>query len=230
MTTSTPDIPRRGRLITFVGGDGAGKSTLAARLHQALSDAGKAAILVGKHTTDVPAGPELSAYLDRLNELVYRRDTDVAKACGDHYWLLALASWYTLQDQLVVQPALAAGTHVILDNAHHKIAARYAVNSEVSTSLAEQVFAHLTEPDAVFFLDIGAREALARKCSFTSLEAGHSGTDAEDFIRYQDTVLHQLREQATRGAWLRLNAASMDRDQLFKAASTALADQLDLTI
>lgn len=230
MTANAPTTPRTGRLITFIGGDGAGKSTLAARLRQALSDAGHGAFLVGKHTTDAPAGSELSAYLDRLNELVYRRDTDVARACGDHYWLLALASWYTLQDRLVVQPALAAGTHVILDNAHHKILARYAVNPEVSTGLAEQVFSHLTEPDAVFFLDIGAREALARKGSFTSLEAGHSGADAADFIRYQDTVLDRMREQATRGAWLRLNAATMNRDQIFKAASAALADRLDLTI
>ncbi|MGW1363003.1 dTMP kinase [Streptomyces chartreusis] len=230
MSATVPTTRPPGRLITFVGGDGAGKSTLAARLHQSLNGAGHQALLVGKHTTAVPADPALSAYLDRLNELVYRRDTRVAKACGDHYWLLALASWYTLQDRLVIQPALAAGTHVVLDNAHHKILARYAVNPEVSTRLCEQVFAHLTEPELVFFLDIGAREALARKGSFTSLEAGHSGSGDEDFIRYQDSVLDHMRATAERDGWLRLNAASMDRDQVFKAACTALADRLDLII
>ena len=107
MTANAPVTPATGRLITFVGGDGAGKSTLAARLHRALNDAGHEAILVGKHSTDVPMDTELSAHLDRLNELVYRRGSRVAKACGDHYWLLALASWYTLQDRLVIRPALA---------------------------------------------------------------------------------------------------------------------------
>lgn len=230
MTAKAPTTTAVGQLITFVGGDGAGKSTLAARLHQALNDAGHTAVLVGKHSSDVPRDPELSAYLDRFNELVYRRDARVAQACGDHYWLLALASWYALQDRLVIQPALAAGTHVVLDNAHHKILARYAVNPEVSTRLSEQVFAHLKEPDLVFFLDIGAREALARKGSFTSLEAGHFGGDDEDFIRYQDTVLDQMREQAERGAWLSLDVAQMDRDHVFKAASAALADRLHLTV
>jgi dTMP kinase len=230
MTANTPTTPAPGRLITFVGGDGAGKSTLAARLHQALGGAGHTAILVSKNSTDIPRSPELSAYLDRLGELVYRRDARVAQACGDHYWLLALASWYTLQDRLVIQPALAAGTHVVLDNAHHKILARYAVNPDVPSSLAEQVFAHLTEPDLVFFLNIGARDALARKGSFTSLETGHSGGTDEDFIRYQDTVLHQMREQAERGAWLSLDVATMDREQVFKAASAALADRLHLTV
>ncbi|MFH7334777.1 dTMP kinase [Streptomyces sp. KHY 26] len=135
MTANTSATTAAGKLITFVGGDGAGKSTLAARLHQALNDAGHTAVLIGKHSTEVPQDLELSGYLDRLNELVYRRDAGVAQACGDHYWLLSLASWYTLQDRLVIQPALAAGTHVILDNAHHKILARYAVNPEVSPRL-----------------------------------------------------------------------------------------------
>ncbi|GIH24624.1 hypothetical protein Aph01nite_29340 [Acrocarpospora phusangensis] len=228
MTANAPTTPEPGKVISFVGGDGAGKSTLATRLRQALNDAGHKAILVSKHSADVPRDPELSAYLDRLNELVYRRDARVAKACGDHYWLLALASWYTLQDRLVVRPAVAAGTYVVLDNAHHKILARYAVNPEVPTRLAEQVFAHLTEPDVVFFLNIGAREALARKGSYTSLETGHSGGDDEDFIRYQDTVLNQMRKQAASGAWLSLDVAEMNRDQVFKAASAALADRLHL--
>ncbi|WP_327268062.1 thymidylate kinase [Streptomyces sp. NBC_01218] len=229
MTTRSPAARPTGRLITFVGGDGAGKSTLATRLHQALNNAGHEALLIGKHSTQT-AAPELTAYLDRLNELVYRRDPGVAKACGDHYWLLALTSWYSLQDQLLVRPALTAGTHVILDNSPHKIAARYAANPNVSDRLTQQVFAHLTAPDLVFFLDIGAREALARKGSFTSLETGHSGGGDEDFIAYQETVLDHMREQASHGGWEWLDVAGMDRDEVFKAAAAELSGQLRLTV
>jgi dTMP kinase len=225
-----PGAPTRGREITVVGIDGAGKSTLAGRLHDALNAAGHEAILVGKHTTDVPMDAELSAYVDQLNALVYRREARVAQACGDHYWLLALAAWYTLQDKLVIQPALASGTHVILDNAHHKILARYAVNPDVSTDLAEQVFAHLTEPDIVFFLRISARDALARKGEFSSLETGHSGGAADDFIRYQDVVLAQLREHEQRGGWISMDVTDMDRDAVFTAAADALADRLQLAL
>ncbi|WP_413116260.1 dTMP kinase [Streptomyces sp. CY1] len=230
MTVAAHPAPTPGREITVTGIDGAGKSTLAARLHQAMNNAGHRTILVGKHSTEVPMDAALSAYVDHLNALVYRRDARVAQACGDHYWLLALAAWCTLQEQLVIRPALAAGTHVILDNAHHKILARYAVNPEVSTHLAEEVFAHLTEPDLVIFLRIGAREALARKGSFTSLETGHSGNGDEHFIRYQDTVLDQLREQEQRGGWLSLDVTDMDRDQVFKSATAALANRLQLTV
>ncbi|SDD58390.1 dTMP kinase [Actinokineospora iranica] len=230
LNAALPDVPVRGREITIVGIDGAGKSTLATRLHQALIDAGHKAILVGKHSTDVPMDAKLSAYVDQLNALVYRRDSRVAQACGDHYWLLALAAWYSLQDRVVIQPALAAGTHVILDNAHHKILARYAVNPAVSTGLAEQVFAHLTEPDLVFFLHIDARTALARKGEFSSLESGHTGGAEEDFIRYQDTVLAKLREHEQRGGWLSMNVTDMDRDAVFRTAIEALADRLRLSL
>ncbi|MFJ2218365.1 dTMP kinase [Streptomyces sp. NPDC101062] len=220
----------RGRQITFAGGDGSGKSTLAARLYQALDDAGHPAILVGKNSTTIPMDEELSAYVDRLNALVYRRDARVARECGDHYWLLALAAWYTLQDKLVIQPALAAGTHVVLDNGHHKIFARYAVNSQVPTALAEQVFAHLTEPDVVFFLKIGAREALARRRSFTSLEAGHAGNRDEDFIRYQDSVLAELCARQQRYGWLPIDVTGRDQTAVLTTAVQALADRLHLTI
>lgn len=220
----------RGREITVVGIDGAGKSTLAIRLHQALNDAGHDTLLIGKHSTDVPMDDELSAYVDRLNALVYRRDPRVAQACGDHYWLLALAAWYTLQDTLVIQPALAAGTHVILDNAHHKILARYAINPDISTSLAEQVFAHLTTPDLVFFLQISARDALARKGEFSSLETGHSGGTDEDFIGYQDTVLAKLREHEQHAGWLSVDVTDMDPDTVFKTAANALADRFHLAL
>ncbi len=93
-----------GKLITVAGIDGAGKSTLAAALHGALKGAGHYAVLIGKHTTEVPADAALSAYLDSLNAIVYRRDQAVGAACGDHYWLFALAAWYSLQDRLVIRP------------------------------------------------------------------------------------------------------------------------------
>ncbi|WDZ90591.1 hypothetical protein [Nocardiopsis sp. HUAS JQ3] len=226
--THTP-APSRGRLITVTGIDGAGKSTLSAALHEGLNAAGHQTILVGKHTTDVPHDPALSAYTDALNALVYRRNPQVAKQCGDHYWLLALAAWYTLQDQLVIQPALRAGTHVVLDNAHHKFLARYAVNPDVPAGLAEQVFAHLPQPDLILFLRIGAAETLRRKGEFTSLEAGHSGNDEADFIRYQDAVLAQLCSQQESGGWLLLDVTGKGREAVLKEATTFLEQRLGLT-
>jgi dTMP kinase len=220
--TSTPGPGgRHGRLIALTGIDGAGKSTLAAALHTALNRAGHDAILVGKHTTDVASSPELSRYLDAVNTVVYRRDARAGRACGDHYWLLALASWYTLQDQFVVRPALQAGTHVILDSAHHKILARYLAASTVPASLARDAFAHITAPDVILFLQVTAEEALRRKGEFTALEAGGASASRSGFITYQNQVAGHLARQAG-PSWAPVNVTARDPHAVLAEALTVL--------
>ncbi|MEV4582233.1 hypothetical protein AB0K16_54300 [Nonomuraea jabiensis] len=220
-----------GKLVTVTGIDGAGKSTLAAALHAALKDASENAILVGKHTTEVPMSGELSAYVDSVNAVVYRRDPIVGAACGNHYWLFALAAWYALQDRLIIQPALRAGVHVILDNAHHKILARYAVCPDVPTDLARRLFAHLTPPDLILFLRISADEALRRRNGdFTALEAGHTGSTSEAFISYQTCVTEELRQQATDATWASMDVTRKDADAVLAETITLLSERLDIQI
>jgi thymidylate kinase len=194
-TQKAGTIRKAGRLVAVAGIDGAGKSTLAASLHAALKESGEHAILVGKHTTEVPMSADLSEYADGLNALVYRRKASVGAACGDHYWLFALAAWYSLQDKLIIRPALQSGTHVVLDNAHYKTLARYAVNPGVPTELARQLFSHLIQPEVVLFLQLTAHEALRRKQEFTPLETGHSGSSGAHFVQYQDSVMEELHKQ-----------------------------------
>jgi thymidylate kinase len=217
-----------GKLITVAGIDGAGKSTLAAALHGALKDGGHDAVLIGKHTTEVPADAALSAYLDSLNASVYRRDQAIGAACGDHYWLFALAAWYSLQDRLVIQPALQAGTHVILDNAHHKIIARYAASPDVPAGLAPQVFAHLTPADLILFLRISPQEALRRKGVFTPLEAGRTGATREAFVSYQDDVTARLREQAGQEGWAPIDVTGLPPGSVLDQALAMLTARLGI--
>lgn len=209
--TGDPAVPHPGKLIAVTGIDGAGKSTLAASLHEAYQDAGHDTILIGKRTVDVPSNAKLSQYLDAVNAVVYRRDPRVGQASGDRYWLFALAAWYTLQDQLVIRPALRSGVHVILDNTYHKILARYFVNPDVPTDLARQVFADLTEPDVVVFLHLPAGDALRRKQQFTPLEAGRTGAQEEHFIAYQDQVTQALLALADK-AWALIDVATKKPD------------------
>lgn len=215
----------RGRLVAVAGIDGAGKSTLAAALCEALKDAGHEAILVGKSTVDVPSNAEFSQYLDAVNAVVYRRTASVGQACGDHYWLFALAAWYSLQDRLVIQPALRAGTHVILDNAHQKILARFAVNPEVPTDVARQVFAHLTTPDLVLFLRVTAEEALRRKREFTQLEAGRTGPSQGHFVSYQDKVTEELSRQQAGETWASIDVTARDPGAVLGDALALLAQR-----
>jgi len=222
VSTTPGEAAKRGKLIVMAGIDGAGKSTLASALCTTLKNAGHEAILAGKHTVDVPSDEDLSQYLDAVNAVVYRRKASVGQACGDHYWLFALAAWYSLQDRLVVLPALQAGTHVILDNSHHKILARYTVNSEVPAGVAGQVFAHLTTPDMVLLLRVTAEEALLRKPDFTPLEAGRTEASQRHFISYQDKVAEELSRQADQ-RWASINVTAKGPDAVVDDALAVLA-------
>ncbi|WP_326549980.1 dTMP kinase [Micromonospora sp. NBC_01813] len=219
----------RGKLIAVTGIDGAGKSTLAASLHEAYKDAGHEALLIGKRTVDVPSSRSLSQYLDAVNAVVYRRDASVGQASGDRYWLFALAAWYTLQDQLVIRPALQTGVNVILDNTYHKILARYSVNPEVPTDLARQVFADLTRPDVVVFLHLPADEALRRKQQFTPLEAGRTGAEDEHFIAYQDHVTQALLALADE-SWASIDVSAKKPDVVLDEVLAMINDRRALAL
>ena len=214
----------RGMLIAITGIDGAGKSTLAHELCGYLTEHGHNIVRVGKHTVSVPANHDLTQYLDAVNAVVYRRKPEVGAMCGVHYWLLALASWYTLLDTLVITPALRAGVHVIVDNTHHKIVARYATKPDVSPDLARLAFAHLTTPDAVLHLRVTPDEALRRKGQFTALEAGYSGESAEHFIAYQRQVTEQLANHGDQDGWAVIDANDSGPDQVLRDALTILAE------
>jgi dTMP kinase len=93
----------RGRLITIEGIDGAGKTTLARALAEAIAERGAAVELLRE-----PGGVETS---ERIRALVKDPSLDVSPRAEALLYAAARA-------QLVherVEPLLAAGTHVLLD-------------------------------------------------------------------------------------------------------------------
>jgi len=219
-----------GHLIALEGIDGAGKSTLASSLVKTLSDNGLPSVLVDKHTTRVPGSQDLSEYLDQVNAVIYRRKPSVGPACGDHYWLFALAAWYALLDRLIIRPALHRGEVVVMDNSYSKIVARYAAGGEIPSELVDGVFGHLRQPDLVLFLDLPPAEALRRKGDFTSLEAGHSGTTASHFVDYQERVIDEFRSLMRSGRWEHIAVADRPPDEVLGLALAAVRDRLGLRI
>jgi dTMP kinase len=93
----------RGRLITIEGIDGAGKTTLARALAEAIAERGIAIELLRE-----PGGVELS---ERIRALV--KDPALAVSPRAEALLYAAARAQLVDER--VEPLLAAGTHVLLD-------------------------------------------------------------------------------------------------------------------
>lgn len=179
---------RDGRLIYLDGIDGAGKSTVADALRQRCDPATLLSVSKSSFSTD---DPDLAAYLHSVNKIVYQRPAHVGARCGDRYWLLALAAWHELLDELVLRPALASGFTVLVDNSPLKTIARYLVSGAVPAALVRDVFEGLSTPDLVLIFDVDPAEALRRKGSYTRVEAGGS-RDRAEYLEYQAAVRQAL--------------------------------------
>lgn len=170
-----------GHLIYLDGIDGAGKTTVLRTLRNWHHSPDL--LFVGKAEFTAPSADQ-DAYLRELNAVVYQRPRHVADLCGDRYWLFAVAAWYQLLDAWVVRPAVEAGRTVVMDNSPLKIIARYLAANLVDGPLVEQCFAGLREPDLVLILTVSAEEALRRKVSYTTVEAGGTRS-TEEFLAFQ---------------------------------------------
>ena len=96
-------MPGRGRLITIEGIDGAGKTELARRLHEALGAHGVEAELLRE-----PGGVELS---ERIRALV----TDRSQRVGARAEALLYAAARAQLVEEAIRPRLEAGTWLLLD-------------------------------------------------------------------------------------------------------------------
>ena len=211
---SVPPAPRaRGRLICFEGLDGAGKTTTAALLAQALSLRGEPCVFLEKKAHGL-ADPALADRMARLKTLIWDYGEAPISDLGDHHSLYIMASWFAAFDRAMVAPRLAGGTSVVVDNWYHKFVARFERKRGFDLAHVERCFADLTPVDEVIFLDIDPAVAAARKRSFTQAEVGGldggAARSADAFVDYQSSVRERLLARAQDKGWRRFAVGATD--------------------
>lgn len=192
------------RFICFEGLDGAGKSTAAAHFAKALDSRGERATFLARkdpHCND----ERLSQRLENLADLIWGYGDIPVEKMGDHHALYNVASWLSSIDLLKVQPTLATGSTVVMDNWFYKFLARMSLKPGLDTNHAANCFAHLTIPNHVVLLDVNPEIAASRKITFTRGETGgfdgYGEPNRNNFIRYQNLVREILLNDADRFGW-----------------------------
>ena len=160
MARVTPGDPgaRSGLLITFEGGDGAGKSTQARRLRNRIARAGHAVRLVAE-----PGGTVLGQRLRRLLKFSREEITPQAEL------LLFLASRAQLTEH-VIAPALAGGAIVICDRYADSTAAYQGYGRGLDLENIHRLNAEATQglrPRLTVLLDVHPEEGLQRRAPET---------------------------------------------------------------
>lgn len=142
----------RGRLITFCGLDGCGKTTMIRRLRTALEERGLPVALTKQPTDFVRKSAIFRTYMDTPEHGEY-----------DYRSLSLLAASDRVQhSNRVIAPALAAGKAVISDRYFYSCLANLHARGYLRDRWIYEIARDIPQPDAAFFLDVEVETAVRR--------------------------------------------------------------------
>ncbi|HEY8508833.1 MAG TPA: dTMP kinase [Steroidobacteraceae bacterium] len=204
-----------GRFITLEGIEGAGKSTVARLLRDALSRRGLEVIL-----TREPGGTPLA---ERVRQVVLERQGENVSPAAET--LLMFAARAIHLDNLI-RPALERGAWVICDRFTDATRAYQGAGRGVSRDWIEQLAREVhqrLEPDRTLLLDLPVEEGLAR----ARQRSGAVATDRfeEESVQFFERVragYHSLARSAPER--IRIIDASRPLPEVEQQALAALAD------
>lgn len=206
----------RGRFITLEGIEGAGKSTVAAALSEALRARG-----VPVRQTREPGGTPLA---ERLRELVLTRGTEVLSPEGET--LLMFAARAVHLDNLV-RPAIARGEWVICDRFTDATRAYQGGGRGVDRALIEQLASSVhagLEPDLTLLLDVpvtvGLERARARRQAAGEAVADRFESETVQFFERVRAAYLEIARRAPQR--VRIIDASADVDAVRAAVVATL--------
>ena len=204
-----------GRFITLEGGEGAGKSTLAAGLAAELRRRG-----LRVDATREPGGTPLA---ERVRALVLERGEEPIDLTAETLLMFAARSIH-LRNR--IRPALAAGNWVLCDRFTDATYAYQGAGRGVATSLIDVLAGAVQQglqPDRTLLLDLPVATGLAR--------ARARGATADRFESEREAFFTRVREAYLQRAVaepqrFRVLDATLAPPALLQSALAALADWL----
>ena len=172
---------RRGRFITFEGGEGAGKSTQARRLAAHLEQAGVRAIV-----TREPGG---SPQAEKIREFILSGRAAPLGAAGEA--LLFGAARIDHIDRLIA-PALASGSWVVCDRFADSTRAYQGAAGKAPTAMIsalEKIVVGGTKPDLTILMDLPPEVGLLRARK-------RAGGAVGDRFENEDIAFHEALRRA----------------------------------
>jgi dTMP kinase len=182
-------MARRGRFISFEGGEGAGKSTQLRLLMTCLLEAG--------HEVRVTREPGGSPGAEDIRKLLVEGEPERWTPLAETLLFLAARADHVAR---IIEPALAGGVWLLCDRFADSTVvyqgAGRGLGIEHVRSLQRQVGA--LSPDLTFILDIDPRDGLMRTHRRGAAENRFEKFDAEFHARLREGFLQIAREEPER--------------------------------
>ncbi len=205
----------RGLLITFEGGEGAGKSTQAARLAPRIAALGREVV-----TTREPGG---SSGAEAIRGLLVQGDADRWSPMTE-----TLLMYAARRDHIerVIEPALVRGAVVICDRFADSTRAYQGAGGGASDGLIAALEAHVlgaARPDLTLIFDLPVETGLARAAKRAGAETRFEAKGVEFHSRLRQAFLAIARAEPERCVVI---DAAADVDAVSGAVWTAVAGRL----
>jgi len=144
--------PYPGKLITFCGLDGCGKTTLIHRLAELLKSRGEDVVLTKQPTDAVRSSEIFRTYMDCENHGAFEYLSLSLLAAGDR----------VQHTNRVIAPLLAQGKTVISDRYFYSCLANLRARGYREAEWIYEVSEHILSPDLAIFLDVDVQTAVQR--------------------------------------------------------------------
>jgi dTMP kinase len=171
-----------GKLITFCGLDGCGKTTLITMLNEYLQTRGITPILTKQPTDAVRQSQIFRTYMDCENH------------DGYEYLSLSLlaASDRVQHSNQVIAPLLAQGKTVLSDRYFYSCLANLHARGYQNAQWITEISAHIPKPDLAFFCDVDVDTAVARVRARTAERDRYIDLELQHALRAEYLAIAKL--------------------------------------
>lgn len=190
--TQTP-----GKLITFEGGEGGGKTTQVARLKERLHAAGKDVVVVRE-----PGGTVISEKIREI--LLDKKNTSMAYTTEVLLFQAGRAQIY----REIVLPSIAAGKVVLMDRSRDSSVVYQGMVRGFGRELIDQlndISTKETLPDITFLLDVAPKVGLDRQAA--NNEINRFELQGMEFHNSVNAAYQQLAKEDKTGRWVVIDAS-----------------------
>jgi dTMP kinase len=198
MQNDYPAQTRPGFLISFEGGEGAGKTTQISRLRTRLEACDKQVVVLRE-----PGGTPIA---EQIREVVLSaKNVGIAYTAEVLLFQAARAQLY----REVVLPSLEAGKIVLMDRTRDSSVVYQGIVRGFGEELIEQlndISTKNTYPDVTFFLDVDPAEGIARRKVMTTEEMNRLDMESLKFHESVREAYSSLVAKDTRDRWVKVDA------------------------
>ncbi|MGT2751199.1 dTMP kinase [Streptococcus orisasini] len=198
-----------GKLITFEGIDGVGKTTISKKVADKLKKQGMSVIYINKKDINIYESDYVRSHMKTIKTVLWDYNPEEKLFdLGDNHWLYLNLTWFSTLYDYAIKKELSKGNLVITDGWYYKLYSRFVIKEKYNQNVLNDIFFNVPEPDLVYYLNADFSTILSRRTEFLPTEFGEMDANkklltdkADKFIDYQTRVKRILDSLSDQKGW-----------------------------